>query len=188
MEKSMTIQGESPKKRFRIALSFSGNVRAYVEKIAEYIARYISYDSVLYDKDHEAEFARPDLAFHLPLLYANESDLIVVAFDESYSNKEWCGLEWSATYSLIKSCNSERVMLLSFGGEPPRGLYGLGGWVNTTGRSPEQTANLILQRLAINENRPRDYYTQMAPKIALEPGDLGNFKNRGQKPGSGLPF
>ena len=156
---------EPSKRRFRIALSFSGNVRDFVEKVAEQIAAIFTRNSVLYDKFHEAEFARPDLAFHLPSLYTDESDLIVVAFDESYTEKEWCGLEWNAIYSLIKGKDSSRIMLLRFSNTPPQGLFGLEGSINAVHKSPYGIAQLILERLAINEGKPRDYYSRMSGPI-----------------------
>src|SRR5262249_36509231 len=80
-------------KRFRIAFSFSGDKRESVAEIAGILAGHFGEDRVLYDKYHEAEFARPDLAFYLPSLYYNEADLVVAIWCNDYKNKEWCGLE-----------------------------------------------------------------------------------------------
>ena len=45
-------------KRFRIAFSFAGVKRDFVAKVAAILARRFSQADVLYDKFHEAEFAR----------------------------------------------------------------------------------------------------------------------------------
>src|ERR1700754_2733350 len=89
-------------KRFRIAFSFAGEKRSYVEKIARILADRFGEDKILYDKFHEAEFARDDLAFYLPALYHDESDVIVGVFCADYEKKEWPGLEYKALFDLIK--------------------------------------------------------------------------------------
>ena len=81
-------------KRFRIAFSFSGDKREFVAEIAGILANQFGKDHLLYDKYHQAEFARSDLAFHLPALYHDEADLVVAVLCNDYEKKEWCGLEW----------------------------------------------------------------------------------------------
>src|SRR5947199_7414709 len=80
-------------KRFRIAFSFAGETkREYVAKVARILADRFGEDKILYDKYHNAEFSRSDLAFYLPDLYEKESDLVVAVFCPDYDKKEWCGL------------------------------------------------------------------------------------------------
>lgn len=148
-------------RRFKIGLSFSGEIRVFVEKVAHYLSLALGTESILYDGYYVAEFARPDLAFHLPPLYSEECDIIVVLFDNAYSVKEWCGLEWRAAYSIIKYADSKRVMLVDFGGTPPKGLFGLEGSVHASGRTELEIANLILERLAINANHSREYFSSV---------------------------
>ena len=88
-------------KRFRVALSFPGEHRARVERIAEALAANLGREKVLYDKWYAPEFARPGLGIYLPDLYRHESDLIAIFLCKEYE-KEWCGLEWRACLDLIK--------------------------------------------------------------------------------------
>src|SRR5262245_17054845 len=92
--------GDTKPKRFRIAFSFAGEKREFVANVAGILADRFGEDRILYDKFHEAEFANADLAFDLPPLYKNESDLIVAVFCPDYDRKEWCGLEWRAIFSI----------------------------------------------------------------------------------------
>ena len=158
-------------KRFRIAFSFSGEKRDFVVRIAHVLADRFSVDQILYDKFHEEEFARSNLAFHLPLLYQNEADLVVAILCNNYSEKEWCGLEWNAIYSLIKQGNSKQVMLLRFDRIEPAELFGLAGFVDLDDKTPEETATLILSRLAINEGHKKDYYLS-TNSVALDWPDV----------------
>ncbi len=145
-------------KRFRIAFSFAGENRELVKDIAQILARRFGRDSILYDKFHTAELARPDLAFYLPNLYKNESDLVVLIICENYQSKRWCDLEWRAIYSLIMSRNDQDIMLMRFNRLEPVGLHGLAGFIDLDDQSPDQVAGLILERLALNEGRPPDHY------------------------------
>jgi hypothetical protein len=88
-------------KRFRVALSFPGEHRARVERIAEALAAKLGREKVLYDKWYAAELNRPGLGIYLPDLYRHESDLIAIFLCKEYE-KEWCGLEWRACLDLIK--------------------------------------------------------------------------------------
>jgi hypothetical protein len=50
-------------KRFRIAFSFAGEKRDFVAQVAAILARRFGEDKILYDKFHQPEFSRSDLAF-----------------------------------------------------------------------------------------------------------------------------
>jgi hypothetical protein len=52
-------------KRFRVAFSFAGQKRTFVAEVADMLAQQFGREAILYDKFHEAEFSRPNLAFHL---------------------------------------------------------------------------------------------------------------------------
>lgn len=75
-------------KRFRIAFSFAGEKRDFVEATARILAQIFGEERILYDKFHEAEFADADLAFNLPTLYKNDTDLIVAVFCREYEQKQ----------------------------------------------------------------------------------------------------
>jgi hypothetical protein len=84
-------------KRFRIAFSFAGEKRDFVARVATVLAKIFGEDRVLYDKYHEAEFARSDLALYLPPFY----------HDHLTSSSQFCArtmrrrngrLEWKAIW------------------------------------------------------------------------------------------
>jgi tetratricopeptide (TPR) repeat protein len=145
-------------KRFRIAFSFAGEKRDFVAQVARILAKHFGKDSILYDKYHQAEFSRGDLGFYLPELYEKEADLVVAVFCPDYENKEWCGLEWNAIFGLIKARNVDEVMLTRFEHVEGKGLRGIAGYIDLDDLTPEQTAELILERLALNEELPKEHY------------------------------
>jgi hypothetical protein len=102
-------------RRFRVAFSFAGEKRNYVARVAQIVADRFGEDAVLYDKFHEAEFARHDLGIYLPKLYGEQSDLIVPVLCPDYDKKRWTGWEWLHVYSLLTKGDSKRVMPCRFG-------------------------------------------------------------------------
>ena len=140
--------------RFRIALSFPGEHRDFVEQVATRLADRVGRDRVLYDKYYEAEFARPDLDAYLQRLYHDESELIAVFLCADYARKDWCGLEWRAIRDLIKKRQASTIMPLRVDNTEIPGLFSTDGYVWIGGRSPQEIADLILQRLHINAGQP----------------------------------
>ena len=155
-------------KRFRIAFSFAGEKRAFVKDVAALLAGRFGESAILYDKFHEAEFARNDLAIYLPNLYNRDSDLVAVVVCPAYEAKEWTGLEWLAIHNLLQQRRREEVMLCRFGHAQVDGLFGGAGFVELDDKSPEQFAKLILERLALNEDKPKDHYTKAATPPATD--------------------
>lgn len=149
-------------RRFRIAFSFAGEKRDFVEKVAQILAGHFSPDKILYDKFHEAEFARHDLGIYLPKLYGEQSDLIVPVLCPNYDQKRWTGWEWLHIYGLLTKADAYRVMPCRFAYAQADGLSPACGFIELDEKTPEQTVTLILERLALNEGKPKDHYTKPA--------------------------
>jgi hypothetical protein len=137
-------------KRFSVALSFSGERRYFVEEVAKHLAVKIDRSRLLYDKFHEAEFARVNLDAYLQNLYRNEADLIAVFICSGYERKQWCGLEWRALRDIIKQRADSAIMLFRFDETEIPGLFSIDGYIQVASRTPEDIANRILERLRIN--------------------------------------
>src|ERR1039457_1304906 len=99
-------------KRFRVALSFPGEHRPRVERVAMALAVRLDRDQILYDKWHAADFARPDLDAYLSHLYRNDSDLLVFFLCKEHATKPWTGLEWSVALDLVQHQEGHRLMYL----------------------------------------------------------------------------
>jgi hypothetical protein len=134
-------------KRFRVALSFPGEHRAFVANVADYLAKEIGKERVLYDEFYEAEFARPDLDTYLQDLYQNESELIAVFLCSDYQRKEWPRLEWRALRDVIKQQRASAIMPFRFDMVEIPGLFSSDGYIWIGDRDPKVVAALILERL-----------------------------------------
>ncbi len=132
-------------KKFKVALSFPGEKRDFVYKVALGLQKQIG--DVFYDKFFEAELALPDQDIILQKIYHENSDLVVVFICEEYEKKEWCGLEWRAIRDLIKQRKSNFIMLMRFDDTKIDGLFSIDGFINLQDRTPEETVNLICKRI-----------------------------------------
>jgi len=148
------------RRRFRVALSFAGEKREFVAQVALLLARRFGEAAILYDKYHEAEFARFDLGIRLPRMYGEQSDLVVPVLCPDYDRKRWTGWEWVQIYGLLTQQDAHRVMPCRFGLAEVDGLGHAAAFVELDDKTPEQLATLVLERLAINEGLPKDHYTR----------------------------
>ena len=156
-------------KRFRIALSFAGEKRDFVKQAADLLALRFGPEKILYDKYHEAEFARNDLGIYLPNLYNRNSDLVVVVVCPNYDVKEWTGLEWLAIHDRLQQRQRDDVQLCRFGHAYVDGLFRGAGFIELDDKTPDEFVTLILERLALNEGHPKDHYTKPAVVVASAP-------------------
>ncbi len=145
-------------KRFRIAFSFAGEKRDFVAKVAALLSDRFGEDRILYDKYHEAEFARVRLGRYLPSIYHDQAELVVVVLCKDYAGREWPGLEWDAVFDLIKQRKDAEVMLCRFDRATVEGIFSDAGYVELDDKTPQQAFALIVQRLAHNEGKPKNYY------------------------------
>ncbi len=138
-------------RRFRVAFSFAGEKRPYVEEVAALLAAKIGWQKILYDKYHEAEFARADLGTYLPKLYSEEADLVVPVLCPKYSTKRWTGSEWQHIYSLLTKEDSYRVMPTRFELASADGLTPGCGFIELDNKKPDEFVALIETRLKDND-------------------------------------
>ena len=144
------MNNTNQKLRFDVALSFAGEIRPYVEQLADELAKVLGQDRVLYDKFHEAEFARNDLGLYLPMLYREQSALIVPILTTDYAEKQWTGWEWTHIFTLLTNEDNIRVMPCRFHRATVRGLTPASGFIELDDKTPFQAAQLILRRLTLN--------------------------------------
>jgi hypothetical protein len=143
--------GRVEEMRFKVALSFAGEHRAYVSAVADEVKRRLGSGAVFYDKDYTAQLARPNLDTLLQRIYLNNSDLVVVFLCKDYERKEWCGLEWRAIRAIIKNKNDHAIMFMRFDGAEVAGSMSVDGYVDLAEHSPLQAARMIVERARLNE-------------------------------------
>jgi len=138
-------------RRFKIALSFPGEKRDFIQKIALALCRSYGESRVFYDEHFKAELGgRIDGDTYLQSIYLDHSELIVVFLCEEYEKKEWCGLEWRVIRDLIKRRETSKIMLFKFDNAKISGLLSIDTPIEIGEYSPEEIAKLIGQRYELS--------------------------------------
>ncbi len=146
-----SVSGRSAPKRiedmrFAVALSFPGECRGYVERIAIRLRSELGEAHLFYDDDFKAQLARADQDNLLQNVYLRQSALIVVFLSSEYTTSEWCGLEWRAIRDIVKRKETARVMFIRFDDGVVDGALSIDGFIDARTHNPEQISRLIVQR------------------------------------------
>ncbi|WP_348772768.1 TIR domain-containing protein [Pseudoalteromonas sp. MMG005] len=137
---------------FKVALSFPGEKRKYVAKVADQLRSALGNDQVFYDFDYQSQLAKPDLDTLLQNIYRNNSDLVVVFLCKEYTEKEWCGLEWRSIRDIIKSKDNDRIMFIRFDDADVSGVLSIDGYLDANIFSEEKIASFIQERIELVTN------------------------------------
>jgi hypothetical protein len=142
------MAGSSPSKpTYHVAFSFAGEDRDYVEKVA---ARLTADGvNVFYDKYEEANLWGKDLYTHLKDVYEKAAHFTVMFISEHYRDKLWTNHERRAAQERAFAEKEKEYVLPAFFGkviEVP-GLTKTTGYISLERKTPEQVANLIVEKL-----------------------------------------
>ena len=156
--------------RFAVALSFPGEKRDDVRKVDQALSKLLKpEEKIFFDERFEHEIAGFDADTVLQKIYHDQSELIVVFLCKEYEQKEWCcNVEWRAIRDLIKKRRGPSVLPLRFDTAEIPGVYSIDIIPDISNRSPEETAQLILDRLQFLRGIPPD------PPPAPRLGELHN--------------
>lgn len=133
---------------FDVALSFPGEQRGYVERVAAALETHIGPDAYFYDNNYIAQLARPELDTLLQDIYRNRSKLVVVFLCEDYQNKEWCGIEFRAIREILMGRENTKIMYVRMDKGQVEGVFKTDGYIDGQKYSPEDVARFIQERLS----------------------------------------
>lgn len=136
--------------KFKVAVSFPGEKRTYVENTVNVLAELIGIKNIFYDNWYKAQLAQPGIDIILQNIYNKQTDLVVVFLCKEYNKKDWCGIEWRAIKDLINRKENNKIMLLTFDYGKIDGLYNsTDGMLDLRKHSEKKVAQIILERLSI---------------------------------------
>ena len=135
-----------PQWRWDVALSFAGAQRPYVEQVASALkARGVS---CFYDADEQIDLWGKYLAEELPAIYAEQAAAVVVFVSAEYAARDWTRLERRAALNRAVRERREYVLPARFDDTPLPGMLSDMVAVNLRGRTPQQFAAMIADKLA----------------------------------------
>ena len=140
--------------KFLVAFSFAGENRNVVRSIAEAVEVRLGYGQVFLDEWFEHYIAGNDADLVLQKVYLERSILVILCASAPYGNKAWPQTENTAIRALQlrllanpDSQGRNRILPLRVGDGDVPGMYENTIWIDVRGKSVEQTAQLILDRL-----------------------------------------
>ena len=133
--------------QFDVALSFPGEERELVERIAGELEHSLGPDRCFYDRNYAGQLARPGMDLLLQGIYRERAKLVVVFISGHYLLKDWCGVEFRAIRDIINRRESDRVMYIRTGDGTVEGVLPNDGYVDARRYSPKLLAGFIEERL-----------------------------------------
>ncbi len=142
--------------RFEIAISFAGdNKRDSVRKVAGLLQEKVGKGKVFFDEWFESELAGADAQLVLQNYYGKRTRLVVACVCQRYNEKPWTQDEWRAILAFERDLRDAgtdnvkrmRFLPLKFGDGEVDGLFSTAMVPDVRDRTPEEIAELILQRL-----------------------------------------
>lgn len=130
---------------YDIALSFAGEDRDYVDRVANLLKE--GGVKVFYDLFEEADLWGKDLYVHLSEIYNNRARFTVMFISEAYANKLWTTHERKAAQARAFQEAQEYILPARFDDTDIPGVLPTVGYISLRGRSPEDFTSLITKKL-----------------------------------------
>lgn len=130
---------------YDVALSFAGEQRDYVEKVAEYLR--VNHIRVFYDDFEKADLWGKDLVTHLTELYSDKAKYVIVFASEEYVSKFWTNIERRAVLARFLNGNYEKVLLVKMDEAKIPGFTDIKGYLDSSVLNPEEIGDLFISKL-----------------------------------------
>lgn len=150
--------------KYDITLSFAGEDREYVEKVAEILKQ--NDVKVFYDKFEETELWGKDLGIHFEFVYARSAKYCIPFISEYYKNKLWTNYEIRNAISRAIETKEDYILPAKFDDTKIDGLRTSLGYIDLRRYEPEEFAKIILKKLQKESNEPIIQKEQNSEEIA----------------------
>lgn len=153
-----TSPRESKQREYDVALSFAGEDRDYVDRVASAL---VDADvSVFYDRYEEATLWGKNLYEHLRHIYTEAADFTVMFVSEAYSKKLWTTHERESAQARAFEERREYILPARFDNVEIPGLPKTTGYIDLRNKTPEELAALLLQKLGRSEKSEKQSATE----------------------------
>lgn len=139
-------------KRYDVTLSFAGEDREYVDKVANFLKE--NGVSVFYDKFEEADLWGKDLGIHFDTIYRKSARYCIPFISENYKKKIWTNYEIRNAISRAIEQNEEYILPVRFDDTEIEGIRPTLGFLDLRTKSPEELTNIILKKLNSEKTIP----------------------------------
>lgn len=151
--------------KYQVALSFSGEDREYVEKVAETLKE--NGISVFYDKFEKVDLWGKDLGIHFDYIYRRESKYFIPFISSSYKENIWTNYEVRTAIARAIENKEEYILPVKFDGTELDGIRSTLGFLDIQNTTPEELAHMIISKLGKEPNVPLPEKNEPAGNIYL---------------------
>jgi hypothetical protein len=131
---------------YDVALTFAGEDRPFVEKVAEILKGY--QVKVFYDKDEQVNLWGKDLGDTLDEVYRLRSRYVVMFISDYYAQKMWTSHERKSALARALQEKEEYVLPARFDETQLPGLRPTVAYIDLRHETPESFASKILQKIS----------------------------------------
>lgn len=133
-------------KKYQVALSFAGEDREYVEKVARDLRE--KGIKVFYDEYHEVDLWGKDLAIHLNFIYGENTAVVIIFISQYYIKKIYPMHELSSALATAIKLEREYILPAKFDQTQIPGIPDTTKYIDLKSYSSEDFADLIIKKLA----------------------------------------
>ncbi|MDH7802829.1 MULTISPECIES: toll/interleukin-1 receptor domain-containing protein [unclassified Rhizobium] len=152
-------------KQYDVALSFAGEDRPYVEKVAEILkGRGIK---LFYDEYEKHDLWGKNLYDHLSSVYKDQCQYVIMFVSKYYANKVWTNLERESAQAAAFRERKEYILPVRFDDTEIPGVFDTIGYLKAPEISPADLVRLFERKLGTRVQ----YWLRQAEEAA-------NFANR----------
>ncbi len=138
--------------KYDVALSFAGEDRGYVDKVAEFLKE--NDVKVFYDMFEEADLWGKDLGVHFEFVYRRGAKYCIPFISEHYKKKVWTNWEIKNAISKAVETGEDYILPARFDDTEIDGLRGSLGFIDLRRYKPEEFGKIILKKLGQESNAP----------------------------------
>ncbi len=131
--------------KFDVALSFAGEQRGYVDRVAHLIQSY-GY-VVFYDEFYKSQLWGKDLAEYFKEVYYSNSDKCIMFISKEYVSKAWPSFERKNIVAKTLIIGDEYLLPVRFDDTEVPGLPKTIGYLDARKESPEDIAKRFLEKM-----------------------------------------
>lgn len=146
--------------KYDVALSFAGENRIYVEKVANILKQ--ANINVFYDRLEQAELWGKDLYTHLDQVYQKEARFCVIFISKYYKRKNWTNHERQSGQARAFQETQEYILPVRFDNTEIPGIRPTVGYISLKELTPPNLASIIIKKL-------QDYRAVSLSTISIKP-------------------
>lgn len=137
---------------YDVALSFAGENREYVEKVASFLKNFGV--KVFYDDFNQDEIWGKNLFEYLQDIYQNKAKYTIVFISEHYKNKKWTRHEYrSVQVRALNEIEKEYILPVKFDDTELPGLNENLAYISAKNKTPKDIADFFIKKIGLIFNQ-----------------------------------